>query len=146
MPHLFQILIPSKPRARGGTGDQDHAVVYWLPAEAEELLRAVLGVYGQSPSQYFDELNLGRLPAPWAVICLDREYALSESNLTTSAFAGIGVFPYAQAAQPGARVGAIVVGDKPGLDRSHTASSVLAKAWEILKDLPTDQHWLVLLD
>ena len=30
---------------------------------------------------YFDKLNLGRPPAPWALACFDREYAIGKGRM-----------------------------------------------------------------
>jgi hypothetical protein len=50
---------------------------YLLPDEAEDQLATILAPYGLNPFFFIDEINEGRPPAPWAFICLDREYPIA---------------------------------------------------------------------
>lgn len=130
----------------------DNRLTYGLPEEAEDLLRPVLEPYQQSPAFYFDKLNFGRPPAPWAVVCLDREYALAGHVATARpSDAGINFSPYTQVPKsvppgfvPG--VGTIVIAQKRGLETAAAKSPMFEMAWSALKDRPEDCHWLALLD
>jgi len=54
----------------GGSYIPDERLIYVIPDEAHELLEHILDKYGQDPMWYFDKLNFGRPPAPWAIACL----------------------------------------------------------------------------
>lgn len=149
----FEILVAaSSSGPAGGPLVPDNRLMYGLPEEAEDLLGPVLEPYRQSPAFYFDKLNFGRPPAPWALVCLDREYALAGHVASTRPpDAGIRFSPYAQVPSqippnfvPG--VGTIVITQKRDLEVATGRSPIFEMAWDILKDRPQDRHWLVLFD
>lgn len=149
---LFEITIaesferkPGKPYVPGNLG-------YLLPDEALARLEPVLQPYGQDPQWYFDKLNFGRPPRPWALACLDAEYAIAGHVASArTPRAGISFAPYTQVPQPMPedfipRVGTLVFASKNGLDSCKTASPLFAAAWEALADCPSSSSFLVLLD
>jgi len=81
---FFEILIAESAISKdGGSFVPDDRLTYGIPDEAQELLEPILGPYDQGPMWYFDKLNFGRPPAPWALACLDREYTIA-GHIATS--------------------------------------------------------------
>src|SRR3989442_201798 len=75
---FFEILIAGSAISKdGGPFAPEDRLTYGIPDEAQQLLEPILGRYDQAPMWYFDKLNFGRPPAPWALACLDREYAIA---------------------------------------------------------------------
>jgi hypothetical protein len=99
---VFEILIAESAISKGGGPFvPDGRLTYWIPDEAQELLEPILGPYDQNPMWYFDKLNFGRPPAPWALACLDREYPIAGHVATSRPpSAGISFAPYNQAYIP----------------------------------------------
>jgi hypothetical protein len=149
----FEILIAESFVSKdGGPLVANNRLLYWIPDEAQELLEPVLGPYGQNPAWYFDKLNFGRPPAPWAIVCLDREYAIGGHVATSrSPAAGIAFSPYTQVPDPMPhdfvpRVGVLVFASKSGLERSAGDSPLFAAAWDALRECASSSRWLALLD
>jgi hypothetical protein len=148
----FEIAIAtSLARTDGGPLLPDNTLNYWIPEEAQELLEFILAPYGQDPNWYFGGLNFGRPPAPWAIVCLDREYPLAGHITERTAGADIAFTQYRRVPSPTPadfvpRVGVITIGSKYGLERVARYSPVLQAAWEGLKDRSADKRWLVILD
>jgi len=136
----------------GGPFIPDDRIRYWLPDEAEELLRPILARYSQSPLFYFDKINFGQPPAPWAFVCLDREYPLAGHIATVRPpDAGIFFVPYTRPPPEPLpedfipAVGVLVLDSKRGLERAAAASPLFSAAWKALLSCPADRCWLVLL-
>lgn len=150
---VFEILIAESAVSReGGPFVVDEKVVFWLPDEAEEILEPILAPYGQNPGWFFDKINFGPRPAPWALVCLDREYDIA-GHVATSRLpnAGIGFSPYNQVPKdqpddfvPG--VGVVTFESRPGLECSVGNSPVFEAAWGALRERSLERRWLVILD
>ena len=84
-------------RSNDGPFVDDGILTYAFPEEAMDLLEPILGKYGQDPMWYFDKLNYGRPPAPWAIVCMDQEYKIAGHIATTRTVnSGIAFAPYTQ--------------------------------------------------
>ena len=151
--HRFEILI-GESAIRSGAGPflSANQLLYSIPESAEELLDPILSPYGENPTWYFEKLNHGRPPAPWAIVCLDREYALA-GHVTQSrpADAGIAFTYYRRPRMPFPddfvpAVGTLVFFSKSGLESAVGNSPLFASAWDALRDASEEQNWLVLLD
>ena len=151
--HCFEILIAGSAVSKdGGPFVSDDQLTYGIPDQAQELLEPILGPYGQNAMWYFDKLNFGRPPAPWALVCLDREYAIGGYVATSRPpNAGIAFAPYNQVPNPMPKdfvhgVGVLTFGSKDGLERSAGNSPLYAAAWSALKECSPGSRWLVILD
>lgn len=150
---VFEILIAESAISKGGGPFvPDGRLTYWIPDEAQELLEPILGPYDQNPMWYFDKLNFGRPPAPWALACLDREYPIAGHVATSRPpSAGISFAPYNQVPNPMPKdlvpgVGVLVFSSNSGLERSAANSPVFAAVWSALRECSPERRWLVILD
>lgn len=127
-------------------------LAYDLPVEATERLVPIMEPYGQHPEFYFDMVGSGRPPAPWAIACLDQEYALAGHIASARPpGAGIAFVPYTSPPAPLPAdylpgVGVIVLASKSGLEDARRKSPIFEAAWEALADCDPGVRWLVLLD
>jgi len=151
--HRFEILIvESSVSKNGGPFVPDGKLTYGIPQEAQELLEPILAPYNQSPMWYFDKLNFGRPPAPWALACLDHEYAIGGHVATSRLSDGeIAFVPYTQIPKPMPHdfvpgVGVLTFRSKKGLENSASRSPLFAAAWEALQQCSPNSRWLVILD
>ncbi len=151
--HCFEFLIgTSTTSTNGGPFVPDDRLTYVIPDAAQILLQPILDPYGQDPIWYFDKLNFGRPPAPWALACLDNEYAIGGHISTTRpSDAEIAFAPYKQIPNPIPNdfvpgVGVITFGSKSALERSAGNSPIFEAAWNALQDCSTGRRWLVILD
>jgi hypothetical protein len=149
----FEILIAESVLSEdGGTLARDDRLTYGIPDEASKLLEPILGPYSQDPMWYFDKLNFGRPPAPWALACLDREYSIAGHVATSRpSDAGIAFAPYTQVPAPMPNdfvpgVGVLTFAFKNGLQRAADKSFMFAAAWDVLRDCSLHNRWLVILD
>lgn len=138
---------------RDGSPISDPKVMYSLPPVALDTLRPILRPYGQDACWYFDKINYGRPPAPWSLVCLDREYAISGhvAYSRTSDLPRVGFGPYSQYPDPVPEgyvpeVGVLSVLKKAGLERNAARSPLFEAAWNVLRERSTDKNWLVVLD
>jgi hypothetical protein len=150
---FFEILIGgSAISTDGGPFVPDDRLTYGIPDEAQELLEPILGPYDQDPMWYFDKLNFGRPPAPWALACLDREYTIAGHVATSRPpNAGIAFAPYNQVPNPMPNdfvpgVGVLTFASKGGLERSAANSHLFATVWNALQKCSPERRWLVILD
>lgn len=149
----YEILIAGSEVSKdGGPLVSDGRLTYAIPDEAQELLEPILGPYNQDPEWYFDKINFGRPPAPWALACLDREYAIA-GHIATARHpnAGIAFTTYNQVPNPMPKdfvpgVGVLTFASKAGLKHSSDNSPVLAAAWHALRECSPERRWLVILD
>jgi len=101
---------------------------------------------------YFDKLNFGRPPAPWALACLDREYPIAGHVATSRPpDAGIAFTPYNQLPNPMPNdfvpgVGVLAFASKSGLERSAAKSPLFAAVWNAFRECSPERRWLVILD
>jgi hypothetical protein len=130
----------------------DLQLTYGIPDEAQELLVPILGRYDQDPMFYFDRLNYGSLPAPWALACLDKEYQIA-GHVSSSRVpnAGISFAPYNQVPSPipddfVPGVGVLVFMSKSGLQSCADSSPLFKAAWKALEGCQSERRWLVILD
>lgn len=136
----------------GGSYVQDEKLTYGIPEDAQDLLEPILNQYGQDPMWYFDKLNYGRPPAPWAVACLDQEYTVAGHIATyRPAGSGIAFAPYTQVPDPVPldfvpQVGVVTLQNKIGLRDAVSKSPLFQKLWEGLKDCSTERRWLLVVD
>ena len=150
--HCFELLVAESLVIDDGTTVSMNRLVYDIPDEAERLLTPILEPYGQHPFWYFDKLNSGRLPAPWAIACLDREYELAGHVVATRPpKAGIRFSAYHPSPKQPTRdfmpgIGALVFFSKTGLGEASAASPLFATAWKALQDCSEHQNWLTLLN
>lgn len=149
----FEILIAGSAVSKdGGPFVPDNQLTYGIPDEAQELLEPILGLYDQNPMWYFDKLNFGRPPAPWALVCLDCEYAIGGHVATSRPpNSGIAFAPYNQVPNPVPNdfvpgVGVLTFGSKTGLEGSAGNSPLFAAAWKTLKECSPGSRWLAILD
>lgn len=149
---VFEILIAeSAVSSNGGPFAPDNRLTYCIPDEAQELLEPVLGPYHQNPMWYFDKLNFGRPPAPWALVCLDREYAIAGHVATSRPpSAGISFSTYNEVPNPMPNdfvpgVGVLTFASKSGLERSADKSPLFAAVWDVLRECSPERRWLVIL-
>jgi hypothetical protein len=150
---LFEIEVATVfIRRSGGPSDASGRLAFALPEEAEDLLTPIMKPYQQSPMFYFDLLNFGRPPAPWAIACLDRQYALAGHVATVRpADSGISFSPYRSVPSPlpadfTPEVGVIVFASKAGLERARGCSALFDAAWSALGSKEASRRWLLLLD
>lgn len=150
---VFEILIAQATVSReGGPFVSDDKVVFWLPDEAEEILEPILAPYGQNPGWFFDKINFGSRPAPWALVCLDCEYDIAgHVAAARQPNAGIAFTPYNQVPKdqpddfvPG--VGVVTIESRVGLEYSAGNSPVFEAAWDVLRECSPERRWLVILD
>jgi len=101
---------------------------------------------------YFDKLNYGRPPAPWAIACLNQEYAIA-GHVASHRPDGSGILytqytefpnPIPQDFVP--KVGSITMQHKHGLEEAAERSPLFQEIWQDLKDRDTDRRWLVVAD
>jgi hypothetical protein len=135
----------------GGPFVPDDCLTYSIPDEALKILTPILRPYGADPMWYFDRLNSGRPPAPWALVCLDREHAIAgHIAQTRSSRNDIAVVAYHQpvALAPGdpPPVGVLVLFNKSGLERVKDKSPAYEAAWQALSGCSAAKRWLVTLD
>ena len=149
----FEILIAGSAVSKdGGPFVPDDRLTYGIPDEAQELLEPILAPYSQNPMWYFDKLNFGRPPAPWALACLDREYAIGGHVATSRPLnAGIAFTSYNQVPNPMPDdfvpgVGVLTFESKSGLERSAGNCPLFAAAWNALRECSPERRWLVILD
>jgi len=124
-----------------------------LPEEAEEPLEPILEPHGQDPMWYFDKIDLGRQPAPWALACLDTEYAVAGQVVTARRpDSGIRFSLYKQPPPkptpaefvPG--VGVLVFMSRAGLERSIDDSPLFAAIWSTLRECDPERRWLAVME
>jgi len=136
----------------GGPYIPDETIMYVIPEDAKELLGPILGRYDQHPEWYFDKLNFGRPPAPWAITCLDQEYSIAgHMAACRQPNSGIKFAPYTQVPNPipqdfVPQVGVVSMQNKRGLEEVSDKSPLFQMLWEGLKDCTTEQKWLIILD
>lgn len=150
--HSFEILIAQSSWSQDGGPFVPDRLFYEVPDEAQELLEPILSPYGQDPIGYFDMLNFGRPPAPWALVCFDRDYAIG-GHIAASrpSDAGIAFAPYNPWPDPVPPdfvpgVGVLTLASKSGLERAAGNSPVFAAAWTGLRECSGERNWLVILD
>lgn len=127
-------------------------LAYDLSEGAQQALTRTLKPNGRHADFFLDQLNFGRPPVPWAIVCLDREYQLAGHVASSRPpAAGIAFTPYRQPPvsipadfYPG--VGAIVLASRVGLESARTLSPLFAAAWAELLNCDANRHWLLLLD
>jgi hypothetical protein len=149
----FEILIAESAVSRNdGPFVPDDQLTYGIPDEAQELLDPILAPYGQDAMWYFDKINFGRPPAPWALACLDREYAIG-GHIAISrpldagiAFTTYNRVPHLMPADFVPGVGVLTFESRSGLEPAVGHSSIFAVAWTALRHCSADRRWLVLLD
>ena len=151
--HCFEILIADTAISKdGGPFVPDDRLTYGIPNDAGHLLGPILSPYKQNPMRFFEKLNFGRPPAPWALACLDREYAIAGHIATSrNPDSGISFSPYSQVPDPVPEffvpgVGVLVFSNKKGLELSAEKSPLFAAAWSALRECSPDKRWLVILD
>jgi hypothetical protein len=152
MMDCFEILIAEGGvRTEGGPSIPDYTMTSWIPDEAMDLLGPILEAYGQTP-QSFASMNFGNPTAPWALACLDREYAIA-GHVATSRIpkAGIWFAPYSGCPSqppedftPG--VGMLVFESKVGLETCEANSPLFGAAWSMLRHCSAEKQWLIILD
>jgi hypothetical protein len=123
-------------------GERSEKLNYILSERAEERMRKILSPFDATPFFYFNSLNYGNPPPPWALLCLDTEYDLAN-------YAGpINFCPYKwdpAIAKEGYRpkVGTLIFFSKAEARQAAQASPLLQAAWQALSDLRDDRTWLL---
>ncbi len=130
----------------------NNRLTYMLPDEATDLLEPIFARYDQSPFWYFDRLSSGKPPAPWALVCLDKEYSLAGHIVTSRPRdAGIKFSAYTQVPQPipddfYPGVGVLAFAHKEGLILSAENSLIFDQAMQALDKCSVNKNWLIILD
>ncbi len=150
---IFQITIGEwHERKAAATELHGGSLAYLLPEDAAAAVEPILAPYNQSPDWYFDRLNHGRPPAPWAVVCFDREYRIAGHIAETrGASRGIAFSTYRSQPDPMPEdyvpgVGVLLIFDRSALEQCSSRSSVLAQIWDALKECSVDARWLLVMD
>ncbi|MDE0863163.1 MAG: hypothetical protein OSA98_05200 [Rubripirellula sp.] len=123
-----------------------------LPDKAADDLEPILEPYRRHPSSFFDNLNGGQPPAPWALVCLDREYPLAghitstRPDKTTLRFTRYQRNHHNPPHDFVPDVGMLVFFTKNALREASSSSRLFDLAWQGLRDYPADGNWLALLD
>jgi len=150
---IFEFFVATSAiSTNGGPYIPDHTLTYAIPDEAQELLEPILGPYDQDPMWYFDKLNYGRPPAPWAIACLDKEYAIA-GHIASCRPEGSGILftQYTNLPKPIPydfipKVGTITMLHKTGLEKATARSPLFEELWLGLKDRDLDRRWLIIAD
>jgi hypothetical protein len=149
---LFEIQI-AKCEIREGDGPfTPDGFVFNIPQEAEELLDKILEPYGGSSTFYFERMEFDNQPAPWALVCLDREYPIAGHIVTKRPSNGkISFTQYSSIPKPKPsnfvpNVGTLVIQEKGVLELATGRSLVFKEAWKALKECSLNSNWLVFLD
>ncbi len=149
----FEILIAmSAVRKNGGPAVPDNFRLFALPQQAKDLLEPVLGPYDRDPNWFFDNLQFGPTANPWAIACLDREYALAgHVAASREPDAGILFSPYTQVPSPVPQnfvpgVGVLVFMSREGLKACASRSALFKAAWDGLQSCGPNRTWLALFD
>jgi hypothetical protein len=149
----FEILIVAADISEnGGPFVPDDRLTFWLPDEAKELLEPILSSYGRDPEWYFDQISFDRWHPPWALACLDREYAIAGHIASARPMhSGISFTPYKKVPTPIPSdfvpgVGLLSFQNKSGLQSAANNSPIFQLAWEALINCSVDRRWLVLMD
>lgn len=79
------LIVTTTVSTNGGPFIPDNKLSYLIPDTAQEMLDPILSPCERAPEWLFEQINFGRPPAPWAVACLDREYALAGHIATVRA-------------------------------------------------------------
>jgi hypothetical protein len=91
----------SSTSENGGLFVPDDRLIYSISEDAQELLDPILEPYEQNSTWYFDKLNSGRPPAPWALACFDKEYSIAGHVATSRPKdSGIAFTQYTQLPKP----------------------------------------------
>ena len=136
----------------GGLFVPDERFMYAIPEDAQELLEPILEPHEQNPTWYFDTLNSGRPPAPWALVCLDKEYSIAGHIATCRPKnSGIAFSPYTKLPNPMPKefvpkVGVITLQSKMGLEEASDKSPLFKLLWEGFKNCASEQRWLIIVD
>lgn len=150
--HRFEITIGESWVRNNDAPFEPDRLIYAIPGDALELLRPILGPYGQDPEWYFDNLNFGRPPIPWAIACLDHDYTLGgHVAKARPPNAGITFTQYNPVPNPipddfVPNVGVLIFLSKGGLAYSVSRSPLFAAAWSALRSCSPEKRWLVILD
>ena len=137
---------------RGIPGRDENRFGILLPEEATEDLEPVLEPYRRHPDSFFDNLNGGQPPAPWALVCLDREYPLAghvaanRPNKTELRFTQYQRDDHNPPRDFVPDVGMLAFFTKNALREASSCSLLFDLAWQGLCDYPADGNWLALLD
>jgi hypothetical protein len=131
---------------------KEDRVMYVLPDEVEDAMDLILKPYNKHAVWFFDEIEGGRPPHPWAFVCLDKEYRIADHvQSTRTSKADIGIITYARVPDPLPAkfvpgVGTLCVTDKGALEAVAAASPLWSACWDALADLPTHRKWVAFLD
>ena len=149
--HCYQIIATEiGVSVNDGPVVSDGKLSYALPDEATDRLSPILDRYSQNPYWYFDKLNFGKPPAPWAIACMDCEYAIAGHVATARRHdSGIGFSPYTQPPDPTPEdfvpaVGVITFMSKQCLENAANKSPLFSQSWMGLKDCSPDKNWLLI--
>jgi hypothetical protein len=131
---------------------KSNRAMYVLPDEAEDAIELILKPYDNNPILFFDQIDGGRPPLPWAFVCLDKEYRIAEHVLSTRIKkADVGFIPYFRVPNPIPAnfvpgVGTLCVMRKEALGKIADTSPLWSACWEALADLPTHRKWVAFLE
>ena len=154
MARLFEI-VPTTALTRGGDGSIEHddRVMYTIREDAEEALDAILEPYGGSSAFYLDNMQV-RSPGPWAYVALSREYDIANFVIAQrDKIGGQNSFKftiYDRRALGTAdflpKVACFLFFSKHAVALAAERIQFLQPAWLLLRNMPPEKHWLVLLE
>jgi hypothetical protein len=150
--HIAEMLVAEARFSHRGGPYRYAGLAYGFDDQTIELLSPILKPYGQSPHFFFDRMNYGRPPAPWAIACLPHEYRLAghvreaRQGIREILFAPYTKVPDPLPADFEPAVGVLVFMHKSALSEAAGRSPLLASAWEALATCDEERYWCVLLD
>jgi hypothetical protein len=131
---------------------KSNRAMYVLPDEAEDAIELILKPYDNNPILFFDQIDGGRPPLPWAFVCLDKEYRIAEHVLSTRIKkTDVGFITYSRVPNPIPAnfvpgVGTLCVMRKEALEEIAETSPLWSACWTALADLSTNRKWVAFLE
>jgi len=154
MARLFEI-VPTTALIRNSDGsvERDDRVMYAIGDDAEQALDSVLEPYGEIGAWYLDRIQF-RSPGPWAFVALRREYEIADyviarrNKIDASESFKFTIYDRRMVGTDAfvPKVACFLFFSKASVAAAAEKILFLRPAWELLRDKPAEQHWLVLLD
>jgi hypothetical protein len=155
MPRLFEVVpTTTSVRHKDGLVQHDDRVMYLVSEEAEAALDIILEPYGQFGGFYLDMMHV-KYPGPWAYVVLRREYDIAKYVIAQRAkldgqntfsftffdnsvdFNATGFIP---------KVGCLLFFSKTAVESAARKIRFLEPVSNLLREMPDEKHWLILLD
>jgi len=129
--------------------ERDDRVMYAIGEDAEQALDVILQPYDGIGGLYLDQIQ-GKPPGPWAFVALRREYDIAEyvfaqrNKMEAKDRFTFTRYDARKIAVPS--VGCFQFFSKDSLSAAAERFRLLQPAWILLRDKPTRQNWLALVD